>query len=117
MRNRWLILCVSPLLLVSLLLSSCSSNNGIGGDWKNYIGDIATSNITGVSATITWHTNYASTSTVEYGVTAASHPFVLDALLATMKVSIVKRKSKGDGCASKEYRNNGVNIAVQAVAT
>ncbi|MFC1998630.1 hypothetical protein ACFLVR_03175 [Chloroflexota bacterium] len=38
MRNRWLILCVSPLLLVSLLLSSCTcnctSNEGVGGDWN-----------------------------------------------------------------------------------
>jgi len=39
MSNKWLILGVSPLLLVSLLLSSCtctcsSDESGIGGDWN-----------------------------------------------------------------------------------
>jgi len=33
MKRKWLILCFSALLLMSLLLSSCGGN-GLGGDWN-----------------------------------------------------------------------------------
>lgn len=62
--------------VLAILPSSCSCNcssdsDGIGGDWIPDMSAITISNVTGRSATITWHTNYASTGMVEYGTTTS----------------------------------------------